>query len=315
MRARTCVLHSLASAAALLVVASAAPAQIFSKPAKPAAVVDGTPITFAEIEAILKQAPPSPTPLTEAQRRQMQMDAIAMLADDILMQNFLRKSGPKVDPAEVNKRVAQLADSQKKMGKTLEDFYKEAGQSEAQLRANIVTKLQWDAYVQAHLTEADIKKYYEDYKDYFDRVSVRASHIVLRAGPNASEKERQEIRAKLQTLRQEIVGGKLDFAEAAKKYSQCISAKDGGDIGYFPRKLAVDEAFARAAFALKPGDISDVVQSEYGLHLIKVTDRKAGQPSDYSKVKETVRELCMEDMWLALLAEQRKTAHVEVNLP
>jgi len=51
------------------------------------------------------------------------------------------------------------------------------------------------------------------------------------------------------------------------------------------------------------------------MHLIKLTDRKPGQPSDFTKVKETVRELCVEDMWLALLGQQRKTAHVEINLP
>jgi peptidyl-prolyl cis-trans isomerase C len=315
MSVRNGRLYCLTSSVSLLLLAGSALAQKDSAAAKPAAMVDGTAITFAEVEAILKQAPPSPTPLTEAQRRQMQIDAIAMLIDDILMQNFLSKHGPKVNPAEVNKRVADLDQSQKKNHKSLQDFYKETGQTETQLRANIATKLQWDAYVQEHVSEADLKKYYEAYKEFFDRVTVRASHIVLRMAPGASDREIQETKAKLQALRQEIVSGKLDFVEAAKKYSQCVSAKDGGDIGYFPRKLAVDEAFARAAFALKVGEISDVVQSEYGMHLIRLTDRKAGQPSDYAKVKETVREMCVEDMWQALLAQQRKTAHVEINLP
>jgi peptidyl-prolyl cis-trans isomerase C len=197
----------------------------------------------------------------------------------------------------------------------LADFYKESGQTEAQLRTNILNMLRWAAYVKEHVTEADVQRYFEQSRDFFDRVAVRASHVVLRISPAASPGEREQVRTRLQTLRQEIVGGKIDFAEAAKKFSQCTSASNGGDIGYFPRKLAVEEPFAKAAFALKVGDISEVVETDYGMHLIKVTDRKPGQPADYNKIKEEVRELYTEEMRLAVLAQQRKTAQIEINLP
>ena len=59
----------------------------------PAAIVNGTAITMAEVESILKQAGPTATPLTEAQRKQMQMEAVAMLIDDVLMEQFLKKNG------------------------------------------------------------------------------------------------------------------------------------------------------------------------------------------------------------------------------
>ena len=175
--------------------------------------------------------------------------------------------------------------------------------------------LQWNAYVKDHLTDADVRRYYEENKDFFDRIDVRASHIVIRLAAEAGGAERQSTRAKLQALRNEIVSGKIDFAEAAKKHSQCVSAPSGGDLGYFPRKFMVDEAFGRAAFALKVGEISDVVQSDYGMHLIKVTDRKPGQPSDYNKIKDSVREFCIEEMRLNLLAQERKQARVEVYVP
>ena len=77
----------------------------------------------------------------------------------------------------------------------------------------------------------------------------------------------------------------------------------------------LDENFARAAFALKVGEVSDVVQSEYGLHIIKVTDRKPGTPSDYEKMKDEVRDFCVEEMRQSLVAQERKTAKIEVNLP
>src|SRR5262249_56914362 len=103
-------------------------------------------------------------------------------------------------------------------------------------------------------------------------------------------------------LRAQILGDKTDFAAAAKAYSQCPSASDGGDVGTFPRKFVVDENFARAAFALKPGEVSGVVQTDFGLHLIKVTERKPAQPSDFNKIKDDVREIYLDDLRLKLLA-------------
>jgi parvulin-like peptidyl-prolyl isomerase len=315
MGARSGLVQGLAGLAILAVGVNAAPTQPQPSVSKPAAVVDGTPITMAEVDNILKQGGPTATALTDAQRKQLQLEAVGMLIDDLLMEKFLRQNAPRIDPAEVNKKFAELQESLKQQGKSMNAFYKESGQNELQVRTNLVNMLQWAAYVKNHLTEADLQRYYEQNRDFFDHVSVRASHIVLRAPAGSSNPEREQARARLQALRQEIVSGKLDFAEAAKKYSQCTSAPEGGDIGYFPRKLAVEEPFAKAAFALKVGEVSDVVETDYGVHLIKVTDRKPGQPSDYNKVKDEVRELCIEEMRLAVLAQQRKAAHIEINLP
>jgi peptidyl-prolyl cis-trans isomerase C len=301
--------------AALVVLVGGVTGQTPATSSTPAAEVDGQTITMAEVEAVVKQAGPMAAKPTELQLRQMRMEAVGMLIDELLMQRFLRKNGPKIDPKEVNEKLADLEKNLKKQNKSLEDFYRESGQTEVQLRVNLLNMLQWDGYVKEHLTEADIKRYYDENKDFFDRVAVRASHLVLRVPPNAAENERQEIRTKLQVLRQDILGGKIDFAEAAKKHSQCSSAPNGGDIGYFPRKLAVEEAIAKVAFALKVGEISDVVQSDYGLHLIKVTDRKPGQPSEFSKIKDDVQMFYIEEMRLNLLAQQRKTANIKINLP
>src|SRR5207245_2012426 len=99
---------------------------------------------------------------------------------------------------------------------------------------------------------------------------------------------------------------------AARKFSQCTSAPNGGDVGYFSRKGVVAEEFARAAFTLKVGEVSDVVVSDYGMHLIKLTERKPGQPSSFEKVKDDVRMMAAEELRQALLAQQRKSARVQI---
>jgi peptidyl-prolyl cis-trans isomerase C len=283
--------------------------------AKPAAVVNGETITLAEIDAIVYRGGPSAVQLTPGKVHELRVEAVNMLIDQALLTQFLRQNGPRVDAAEVNKLMGDLADAQKKQGKTLQHYLRENNQTEAQLRAECMASLQWRDYFKARIGEADLRRCYEENRDLFDGVQVRASHIVLLVPPDAPEADRQPAREKLLALRQEIVSGKLDFAEAAKKHSQCISAPAGGDLGYFLRKGQFDEAFARAAFALPVGQVSDVVQTDAGLHLIKVTDRKPGQPSDFNKIKDDVSRFAQGELQESILAQMRKKAHVQISLP
>ena len=282
---------------------------------RPAAMVDGNAITMAEVEAMLRQSGPTATPMTEAQRRELQRDVLDALISDMLFQQLMRRIGPRIEVAEVERRMAEIKAGMEKQGKTMQDYLKESGQNEGLLRSEIVTVLQWTAFVKARFSDADFKKYYDGNRDFFDRVQVRASHILMRVAPGAPEAEQRAVRAKLEALRQDIAAGKIDFAEAAKKYSQDSSAANGGDIGYFPRKLVVDETYARTAYSLKVGDISPVVQTEFGLYLIKVTDRKPGQPSDYNQIKEPVKDLYLQEVRMNMIEQYRKTAKIEIYLP
>jgi peptidyl-prolyl cis-trans isomerase C len=321
MRAHTWTLAIGAGALALAIGAGRVPAQAPAAPAspaapvKPAAVVNGEPIAAAELEAVLSQDGPKAVQLPEAQRREMRMATLGIMIDNLLLQQFLRQKGPRVDPAEVDKAYADLVEGLKKQGKTLADFLRASAETDAQVKMDIASMLQWRDYVKARVTEDDLKRYYQENKDFFDGVTVRASHIVLRLPAGTSDADRQQARDKLLALRQEIVSGKLDFAEAAKKHSQCPTAPKGGDIGTFPRKGAVDESFAKAAFALQVGQVSDVVESGYGLHLIKVTERKPGQPSEFAKIKEAVQDCYVFDMKQSVVAQMRKTSRIEINQP
>jgi peptidyl-prolyl cis-trans isomerase C len=287
-------------------------------PAKPAAVVNGEPIATAELDHVaemlvkerFKVQPP-----TEAQRRQVRLELLDLLVNDVLMRQFMQKKGPKLEPSAVDKELAELATQlqQQKPAKTLQDFYRDTNQTETQLRAAITTRLQWQAYVKAQVKDEDVRHYYDDCKDFFDQVAVRASHIVIQVPPAATEAERKESYDKLQAVRAEIVAGKLDFAAAAKKNSQCPSAPNGGDIGYFARKGMLDENFAKAAYSMKVNDVSPIVTTDYGIHIIKVTDRKPGQSSNFEKIKDEVRDLYTQELAQQILVQERKTAKIEMN--
>jgi hypothetical protein len=315
MKARNWSIQGLMGLALVAALAGPAAAQVPPPAAtiKPAALVNGESISLDEVESFLKQRPVPPQ-LTDAQRHQLRLEVVGMLIDDHLMQQFLRVNAPPVKDADVNKWLADLEASLKKQGHTLQEFYRERGLSETEIRHHVSNMLQWASYVKGHLNDDELKRYYESNRDFFDQVTVRASHIVLRVPMAAGEADRQAARVRMQALRQEIAAGRLDFAEAARKNSQCPSSAQGGDLGYFPRKFAVEETFARAAFTLKVGEVSDVVQTDYGFHLIKVTDRKQGMTSTFDKLKEEVREVAMEEMRQGLLAQQRKNSKVEIML-
>jgi hypothetical protein len=103
-------------------------------------------------------------------------------------------------------------------------------------------------------------------------VEVRARHILLRAGPEASPAQRDSLRAQAARLRTRAAAGE-DFAALAQQHSEDGSASQGGDLGYFGRGRMV-APFEEAAFALQPGQVSDVVESPFGYHVIKVEDRR-----------------------------------------
>jgi peptidyl-prolyl cis-trans isomerase C len=290
------------------------PAAAKASVSKPAAVVNGEPITMTELESILKQVP-TPVAVPESVAKDLRRRALSTLIDDTLMQQFLKSKAPEVTPAEVDQKLAEMDATLRKEKKTIADFCKENGQTVEQLREGLTYMLRWVAWTKGHIGDADVQRYYEKYKDFFDGTKVRVSHIVLRPQTGATEADLAKIRAQLTDLRAQIVAGKLDFAAAAKAHSQCDSGPSGGDLGYIERKMMVDEHFSDAAFALQPGQVSEIVQTDFGLHLIKVTDRKAGTPSDFAKIKEQVRDLYAEDVRLAILAQMRREAKIEVFIP
>jgi parvulin-like peptidyl-prolyl isomerase len=280
------------------------------------ALVNGEAIALSEVDAILKQRPTSLSAPTAGQLRQQRLEVVTALVDDLLVRQFLRDSGPKVDPAEATRQFAALEASLKEKDKSLAEYLKENGQTEAQLKASMLMLWQLDRYVKQNTTDADLRKFWEANKDYFDKTTVRTSHIVIRLAADATPGEREKAKQKLQGLRADLLAGRIDFATAARQHSQCPSAPKGGDIGFIFRKFQnVEEAYAKAAFALKPDEVTDVVETEFGMHLIKMTERKAGTASKFEQCIEDVRDSYAEELRVALLNQLRKKAKVEITLP
>jgi peptidyl-prolyl cis-trans isomerase C len=306
--------HIWALAALLGVAAGAGTAGAQTDPKAVVATANGHNITLGEVDAVIKSRPEAPT--SEDELKQSRYAVACMLIDGVLWEQYLQKNGPKIDKAEVNKHFAELEEAVKKAGKDMAKYYQDIGQNEAGVRAGIVSILQWNAIARTKITDEQVRRYYEQNKDVFDGVQVQARHILYKVSPNATAADKDKIRKDLLAIRANVLAGTLDFAEAARRYSQDPTAAQGGELPPFPRKFMMPESIAQAAFALQVGGISDVVESELGMHLIMVTGRKAGeQTMPFDQIKEQVRELAAEELRQAVMQQLRQAAKIQFNLP
>jgi len=141
----------------------------------------------------------------------------------------------------------------------------------------------------AKATEADAKKFYEENtKDFQVPEQVRASHILIRPlDPNTDPNQaKAQAKAKAEDLLKKVKGG-ADFAAVATESSDCPSKAQGGDLGLFTRDKMV-KSFADAAFAMKVGEISDLVESPFGYHIIKVTEHHDPNQTTFEKAKTDI---------------------------
>lgn len=139
------------------------------------------------------------------------------------------------------------------------------------------------------LNEADVKTYYEQNQERLNgKEERRASHILIESPKSAPPEARQKAKARAQELLLAVQKAPDSFAELAKKNSQDVgSAANGGDLDFFTRG-AMLKPFEDAAFALKKGEISSVVESDYGYHIIKLTDIKTPKQRSFEEVRAEI---------------------------
>ena len=159
------------------------------------------------------------------------------------------------------------------MGIAIETMRTQVGQASA-----IQKLLEMEVYPQAMVSEKESRIFFENNPQYFKRPEeVKASHILIQVAPDANDEEKLAARKKIEDIQKKIEAGD-DFADLARQYSEGPSNVNGGDLGYFDRKKMV-KPFSDAAFDLKPGQVSDIVETQFGYHLIKVYDKKPSQPT------------------------------------
>ena len=158
------------------------------------------------------------------------------------------------------------------------------------------------------VSEDDLKKFYnENLPRYKVTEERRARHILIKADKKASAEERAKARAKAEAVLAQVQKSRAAFAEIAKKESQDEgSAATGGDLDYFGRG-AMTKPFEDAAFSMKKGDLSGIVESEYGFHIIELTDARGGEQRSLESVRAEIAEEVKRRQAQARYAEAAET--------
>jgi peptidyl-prolyl cis-trans isomerase D len=165
---------------------------------------------------------------------------------------------------------------------------KDRYQSEPKRTAAFIRYSPRDFQDQVSITPDQVSAYYEAHPDEFEiPEQVEASHILIQVDDTADEAEVEAARKEAQAVYQRAVKGE-DFAELAKETSQGPSAEDGGYLGKFDRTSMI-QPFSDAAFALKPGEISEPVKTRFGWHVIKVVNRFDAQVKTLEQVAEEIK--------------------------
>ena len=164
-------------------------------------------------------------------------------------------------------------------------------------------------------SEADILAHFEAHKDEYEKGErVLAQHILVTPdGDTATSKD--EAKAKVAAIRERVLGGK-DFADEAAAHSMCPSGKEGGSLGWFGRGMMVPE-FDQAVFAMKDGEVSDIIETQFGYHIIFKTAHEPAGEADFDDVREQIRDFIRHarrgEAMTAYVEELKAKATVEIS--
>jgi peptidyl-prolyl cis-trans isomerase C len=211
------------------------------------------------------------------------------LVDRELLKQESKKRGITVDDNEVNQQVATLRQrfsSEKEFTETLSKMSLTEADLKAQMRQDLAIKKLIDQQIGAKvtITPEEAKAFYTSHPELFKAPEmVRASHILIKVDPNASSEDKAKARERITAIQQRIKKGD-DFAAVAKESSECPSGANGGDLDFFQKGQMVGP-FEDVAFSLKPGTVSDIVETQFGYHLIKVTEKKDASTVGFDDIK------------------------------
>lgn len=240
------------------------------------------------------------------------VDEIAnQLIEATLLMEVAEKEKLEITEPEIDQMLAQIA-ANFETKEAFEDAVAKTGETIESTRAKIKKNITLQKFVQKNyvdkieISDEDTLKYYEANKTKFiSGEEVRASHILLK-------KEDKELAMEIHEKLTE--GG--DFAEFATAHSQCPSREKGGDLGSFGKGKMVPE-FDKAAFELEKDELSDLIETQFGYHIIKVTEKSAGGLKKLEEVKDELKQNMKNTVInnnLSKFAQELKaTATVEIN--
>ncbi|GJL78127.1 MAG: hypothetical protein NPINA01_11160 [Nitrospinaceae bacterium] len=290
------------------------------------AKVNGEIITQSSVEervAVAVQqlnASGNPSEFTEKDIIEKTLNAII---EEKLQLQEAKKSGLEVDDESVENAFKDIQKRNNITAEQMQAMLEQEGRSMEQYKEVIRDQILVTKVVQFHMgksgsvTKKQIKKYYfENQKEFWQPRQPFVRHLLLIADESATPEQKRLKKIKANEILRQIRSGK-DFNEMAKKHSEDVSASSGGEIGLLKKGHLVPE-FEEVAFSLKPGEISDVVESRYGYHIIKVDSVIPGKAQPIDEVKDKIEQALQmqnrKDKYDEWMNELKKDAMIQITL-
>lgn len=249
--------------------------------------------------------------------RSTQMLVVNQLTKKVLLKQFVEGQNIEVSNEEIQGEVEKikffLKSGPNNAEKPLEEILESRGSSISELEAEVTRTLALSKYLDKEVSDDEKRSYFDANKNAFNGERVRASHVLVDTRKMKTDAELEGAKQKIGDIKKEIDNG-ADFAEMAKKYSDCPSAEKGGDIDFFQRKGSTVEEFAKVAFSMEVGEVSEPVKTPFGYHIIKVTVKEEGKDVSYEDVEEMVDFVYMQIKTETLLEGLYEKAEIEVFL-
>jgi peptidyl-prolyl cis-trans isomerase SurA len=250
-------------------------------------------------------------------------EALNMILEEKLQIQEGKKRGLEVDDSAVEAAVknieqkngleeGQLALMLESEGRSMESY-------KNKIRDQILVSkvVRFELGSRTNISERKITKYYHNnQKDFWEPSKARVRHILILAEEGLSVDKKKEKYLLVKNILREVKGGR-DFAAAAKEYSEDISSSEGGDVGFVEKGKMVPE-FENAVYRMKEGEISDIVETEYGYHIIKVDKVLAGRTLPLKDVKNKIKFILSSKIqnsaYEEWMNELKKSAFIEISL-
>lgn len=266
------------------------------KKGEPVAKVNGAVITKPEVDRAVK-ALLAQNGITEQLPPDKMQKAVDLALTQLTGAELLYQEASKLPVQDLDKLVAEKYAQNKakfpsdaEYQKALQQMAMTPQEVEESMRREIVVEnfIEKQFFQKTTVSEEDVKRFYDENLDKLFKAGERlkGSHILVGVDQKASAEEKQKAKEKAEGILKRLKAGE-EFAAIARKESTCPSAARGGDLGVFG-KGQITPAFDKAAFALKAGEQSGVVETEMGFHIIKVEQRLAPETKKIEEVKEKI---------------------------
>lgn len=281
----------------VLVAAATVYAEDPAKSSSPMATVNGVAISQENFDFEFQQdvgrRAQSGQPLNEAMIPMVRQQVLNRMIEEELLYQDTQAQGIVIDDQRVADELAGI----KKRFPSEEEFQTTLATlktSEDELKRKIQRGLAISELIRTltgdvQVTDEETKTFYDGNPSVFATPEqVQARHILVKVAPEADADQKKQARQKITDVQEKVKAGE-DFAELAKTDSEGPSSVKGGDLGFFSRGQMV-KPFEDAAFTLKKGEVSDIVETRFGYHLIQITDRRPEGTISYEDAKPRIAQ-------------------------